>query len=332
MLKTPAHERPSFKKDGNFIHIGQVAASFTGIPHDEDEYYNQLYDYVHSHDLILLSEEIVVSRLEAARMLTIQKAVSTCQKRNVSIKDIVLILEEKDLLLKSDHPIINRQVKLALMEMLNLYSKNEDVGLAGESSVNILDDVLGWTLGQLGQHLGKADPEKKMPAFLWYGNYTKSHQYLLFLLLEIGCDVISFTPAGNDALEMAAQEGFRCFLHEYPEKQDPERFPTEHRNNSATVAYQASKEIENILTDAGRLLYKRWQLRDYVPSVITLKTTYEELFLVAEEKAMVRPYFEMKDKTVRVPALFAKINGVSNKRREYWKLSSACSPGECTTR
>ncbi|GAE46291.1 hypothetical protein JCM21738_3181 [Mesobacillus boroniphilus JCM 21738] len=40
------------KKDGVFIHIGQVNARFIGIPHDEVEYYNQLYEYVHSKGLI----------------------------------------------------------------------------------------------------------------------------------------------------------------------------------------------------------------------------------------------------------------------------------------
>lgn len=320
ILKTPGNERPAYKKEGNILHIGQVAASFTGIPYDEDEYYNQLFDYVRSHNLILLTEESLVNSSEAARMSTIQKAFFSCQKRNASTIDFVSVLEEKDLLLKSDHPILNSQVKLALIEMLKLFGKNEDFGLAGEDSINILDDVLGWIQNQLGQYLRKADPEKNMPAFLWYGNYTKSHQYLLLFLLEIGCDVISFTPSGNDALEMAVQRERTCFLRVYPEKHEPERFPAEYRNSSATVAYQASKEIENILTDSGSLLYKKWQLRDYVPSVITLKTTYEELFLVAEEKAMVRPYFEMKDKTVRIPALFAKVNGVSNNRREYWKL------------
>ncbi|CAM4049289.1 YceG family protein [Mesobacillus thioparans] len=318
-IKVAANERPLYKKEGNVLQFGQVAASFAGIPQGEDEYYSQLSEYVHSHGLVLLSEDSLFNKLETDRLQTIQTAISSTQSRNPSINDFVLMLEEKNFLLKLEHPIMNLQIKLALIEMLKKCSENEDGGLVGEGFVQVFLDVLGWTLTYLDEYLYKADPEKNMPAFLWYGNYTKSHQYLLFFLLEVGCDVISFTPAGGDALGIAAEAGHATFRRNYPKKRDPERFPAEQIRNSATVAYRASKEIENILTDTGGLLYKSWQLRDYVPSVITLKTTYEELFMVAEEKAMVRPYFEMKDKSVSIPALFAKINGVSHNRREYWK-------------
>ena len=100
---------------------------------------------------------------------------------------------------------------------------------------------------------------------------------------------------------------------------DPEPFPTEKRSRKATVAYRASQEIESILNHEGSGLYKPWQLRDYTPSSVTLKTTYDELFILGKEKAMIRPNFEVKDGVVKIPTIFAKIQGVSSNRKEYWE-------------
>ena len=36
-------------------------------------------------------------------------------------------------------------------------------------------------------------------------------------------------------------------------------------------------------------------LRDYTPSSVTLKTTYDELFILGKEKAMIRPNFEVEE-------------------------------------
>lgn len=157
-----------------------------------------------------------------------------------------------------------------------------------------------------------------MPAFLWYGNYRKSHQYLLYFLIELGCDLVAFTPTGNDVLSIIAPDRLQTFIHIFPETDIPKPFPNEKSMQTTTVAYRASKEIEKILNYEGTVFYKPWQLRDYVPSVITLKTTYDELFIVAREKALFRPYFEVEDRTVKIPALFAKVNGVTSNRREYW--------------
>jgi hypothetical protein len=97
-----------------------------------------------------------------------------------------------------------------------------------------------------------------------------------------------------------------------------EPFPKAKRSRKATVAYRASKEIETILNQEGSGLYKPWQLRDYTPSSITLKTTYDELFILGKEMAMVRPDFEVRNGQVKIPSIFAKVQGVSKNRKEYW--------------
>jgi hypothetical protein len=318
LLNTPASERPFYKKDGTSIHIGQVTARFIGIPHDEVEYYNQLYDYVHSNGLIMLSEFSLNHSIDHAHIKLNQKITQFIDKQHLSIKDFVTLMDQEKLLPSTDNTLIKRQIMDAVIKMIQLYRRTEKGGLAGKEFATVLNEVIAL-VHHLNDYIKKADPEVGMPAFLWYGNYRKSHQYLLYFLVELGSDLVTFTPAGNDVLAFSASEMSTQFVHVFPETGDPEPFPTAKRIQNTTVAYRASKEIDNILNCGGMVLYKPWQLRDYVPIAITLKTTYDELFLVAGEKAMIRPYFEVDNRTVKIPALFSKISGVTSNRREYWR-------------
>lgn len=318
MLNTPSSERPFYKKEGPYTHIGQVAASFIGIPHDEDAYYNQLYDYVHSNRLILLSDHSLKNSINHPHLKSIQKIYEFCDEQNFSIKRFVEMLDQEKLLPTLDNFLINRQTREAAINMIDLYARTEKGGLESNEFITVLNDVIGWVFHLLNHHLKKADPEWDMPAFLWYGNYRKSHQYLLYFLIELGCDLVTFTPAGNDVLAITALDRLNAFVHIFPETGNPKPFPMEKSMQTTTVAYLASREIEKILNYEGTFFYKPWQLRDYEPKAITLKTTYDELFLVGREKAMIRPYFEVENRTVKIPALFAKINGVTSSRREYW--------------
>ena len=142
--------------------------------------------------------------------------------------------------------------------------------------------------------INQANPEIALPKLIWYGNAKKSHQYFLSFLLSLGCDLLLFNPSGEDPLSLFDEEQKLTFVYKYPEKHAPESFPTEKRERKSTVAYRASREIETILNHEGSYFYKPWQLRDYTPSSITLKTTYDELFLLAKEKAMIRPDFAVK--------------------------------------
>ncbi|GAM15293.1 YceG family protein [Mesobacillus selenatarsenatis] len=317
LLNTSPNERLFYKKEGPCTHIGQVIARFIGIPHDEDAYYNKLYDYVHSHGLILLSDSSLKKSNALNHIKSIEKISRYINESNLSIKGLVTQLDEEKLLLTTDHFLINRQIREAAIKMFDLYSFNEKGCLENKEFVEVFNDVINWIF-HLEHHLMDADPDVEMPAFIWYGNYRKSHQYLVYFLIELGCDLVTFTPAGNDPLSISEKDRLKTFYHIFPDTSDPEPFPAERRMQTTTVAFRASKEIEKILDHDGTVIYKPWQLREYISNSITLKSTYSELFLVATEKAMFRPNFELQNKTVRIPVLFAKINGIANNRREYW--------------
>lgn len=318
LIEKQAGERPLFNKEGTALHIGQVIARFLGIQLDEDEYYNQLFDYVHKNGLFLLSEATLDKTIDNAHFQSIQKLININKEQSLSINRFVAFLDGEKLIISSGNTLVHRKIREAAIDLLELFAREEEGGLNSPELRRVLVDVVKWSFNHLEAPLKSANPEMKMPAFLWYGDFKKSHQYFLYFISKIGCDIVSFLPEGNDVFSLSDPKKEQSFVHVFPETKPSEPFPAEKRKRTATVAYRASREIETILNHEGSGLYKPWQLRDYEPSATTLKTTYDELFLLAKEKAMIRPNFEVSHGTVRIPALFSKINGVSRNRREYW--------------
>lgn len=304
--------------ENGVIHIGQILAEFLGVPLDVDGYYNQLFDYVHSDELQLnlLSEETLNKTIDNHHFQSIQKVINIYNDQKLSINRFVAFLDGEQLLLKSENPILQRKIREAMKTTLELFAEKETNGLNSPHLRRVLVDMVKWSFNHLESPLMNADPQKEMPKFLWYGDFKKSHQYFLVYLVKLGCDVVIFHPEGKDLLADLITEP--VFTHCYQNKLAAEPFPTEKRSVQTTVAYRASKEIETILNQEGSGLYKPWQLRDYLPSPLILKTTYDELFILCKEIAMVRPNFSVSNGIVKIPCLFAKIYGISKNKKEYW--------------
>ncbi|TDL76895.1 hypothetical protein E2R56_01565 [Rhodococcus qingshengii] len=318
MLKKPMSERPEFLIDKGTIQIGQVLGKFLGIPIDSDEYYNQLFEYVSTPDLDLhlLSENSLNKNIDNQHFQSIQKVFNIGQEQKLSINRFTAFLDGEQLLYKSKVPAIHRKVREAMIGTLELFTHCEKDGLKNHELRRVLVDLIKWSMNHLNPLLESIDLQKGMPKFLWYGDMKRSQPYFVYYLMKLGCDLVIFHPDGTDVLAGYLEE--EIFTHHFPNKQQAEPFPTEKRNRQTTVAYRASREIETILNQEGSGLYKPWQLRDYTPSSITLKTTYDELFILGREMAMVRPGFEVETGQVKIPSLFAKIQGVSKNRKEYW--------------
>ncbi|MCM3114532.1 YceG family protein [Neobacillus sp. MER 74] len=318
LLKKSLPERPNYSLENGTIHIGQVIGKFLGIPIDQDHYYNELFDYVNNPewDLHLLSEESLDKTINNHHFQSIQKVINIHREQKLSINRFTAFLEGEQLLLKSRNPVIHRKLREAMIATLEMFAKSEKDGLVNHDLRRVLVDLVKWSINHLEPVLEKCDPQKEMPKFLWYGDFKKSHQYFLYYLIKLGCDLVIFHPEGKDILEGMMNEPI--FSHGYPNRIPAEPFPKAKRTRKATVAYRASKEIETILNQEGSGLYKPWQLRDYTPSSITLKTTYDELFILGKEIAMIRPDFEVGNGQVKIPSIFAKVQGVSKNRKEYW--------------
>lgn len=319
-MQQPLKSRPLYKEENGVITFGQVLVKIFGIPTDEDEYYNQLYDWVNQDDsrLVLISNGHLNRVLDNQHFQAIQRVLNLLQEQNLSVNRFVAFLDGENLLLKSSIPSIHRKLREGMIKVVERFAETEPNGLKSSDLRRVLVDVIKWSINHLAPNLEACSGEDRLPQFLWYGTGSKSQAYFLTYLSTLGCDLVIVSPNGADIFTQIPGEDQPAFTHIYPQTKEAEEFPTEKRRRTATVAYRASKEIESILNHEGSGLYKPWQLRDYTPSSVTLKTTYDELFLLEKEKAMIRPNFEVSNGVVKIPSIFAKVFGVSSNRKEYW--------------
>lgn len=328
LLKKPVNERPEFSLENGTISIGQILCEFLGVPVDTDEYYNQLYDYVNlpEFNFSLLSDTTLDRTIDNQHFQSIQKVLNLYYEQHFSINRFTAFLDGEKLLLSSEIPALHRKIREAMIATLEHFANREMDGLRNPEFRRVLVDMVKWSFNHLMDRLQEADPQRQMPKYIWYGDYKKSHQYFLYYLIELGCDIVIFHPEGKDPLAGLLNE--KVFTHHFENKLPAEPFPKEKRNRKATIAYKASREIEHILNHDGTGLYKPWQFREYEPQSVTLKTTYDELFILAKEPAMIRPDFKAADGHVHIPSLFAKIQGVSKNRKEYWDRLHALTNSE----
>ena len=319
-MQQPLTSRPLYKEENGVITFGQVLVKLFGVPADEDEYYNQLFDWVNQDDsrLVLISNDHLDRVFDNQHFQAIQRVLNLLQEQNLSVNRFVAFLDGENLLLKSSVPSIHRKLREGMIKVVERFAETEPNGLKSSDLRRVLVDVIKWSINHLAPKLEACSDEDRLPQFLWYGTGSKSQAYFLTYLTSLGCDLIVVSPNGADIFTQIPGEGPPAFTHIYPQTKEAEEFPTEKRRRTATVAYRASKEIESILNHEGSGLYKPWQLRDYTPSSVTLKTTYDELFLLEKEKAMIRPNFEVSNGVVKIPSIFAKVFGVSSNRKEYW--------------
>lgn len=320
ILQQSLNERPLYQLDQNQLTYGQVVIKLLGISLDEDEYYNQLYEWVYesNNNVHLLSEETLDRTIDNKHFQAIQKVMNILHDQDLSINRLVAFLDGESVLVKSSTPAIHRKIRESTIKVLKVFAERETKGIKNAELRRVLVDLVKWSYNHLVPALEESQKKHNMPKFLWYGDASKSQVYFIYYLLSLGCDMLFVHPQGKDILEYLELDKEVYFTHHYPQTKSPEPFPKEKRRRTATVAYRASREIENILHYEGSNLYKPWQFRDYIPSSVTLKTTYDEIFLLEKESAMIRPNFEVSNGEVFIPSLFTKIMGVSRKRSEYW--------------
>jgi len=317
ILTKPIDQRALYKIDKGVLYFGQVVGRFLGIPLDEDDYYNLLFDLSQKPGVCVLSEELD-KRISQERFQLIQDVIMVCQKENISVNRLVAFLKAKGLIPFPNDSVFHYQLQAALVEIFKEFEAEHSSGLSDASFRRTIIDLVKWMWNHVENWFKNTLVEKDMPKILWYGDATQSQAYFLYLLLKLGCDLLIFHPEGKDVFAKIDPDQKLSLVHGFPKEADVQPFPKEKRERKSTIAYRASKEIETLINGEDSLLYKPWQFRDYYPSSITLKTTYDELFLVIKEKSFIRPEFQVGDNYVRIPCVFAKVCGISEDRNEYW--------------
>ncbi len=147
------------------------------------------------------------------------------------------------------------------------------------------------------------------PVFVHYGALSAAELTLLWTLAESGTDVLYLST------DKAHEEVFhKHFLpHEWLEVELPNSIPSEpfpkreEKLRASTIAYNASRELDQLLYDDTGL-YRARQFTHSQP--VTLRTTIDEVWQLWPEESQYRPAFRTENDTAYIPNIFAKICGV----------------------
>ena len=158
--------------------------------------------------------------------------------------------------------------------------------------------------------------EGDMPAFILMGGCQSAHdsRYVRFLSL-LPVDVLIFAP---DLNRPCALSDARLVEQTGVESMPVPKFP----KDGATIQIQTgASAAEDDLTGTlytGSGLYRDRQFSR--AEAVTLKTTYDELFLLWNEELKYRDGFGIVNDTVTMPVLYAKISGVEKGKVDaYWQ-------------
>ena len=330
-LSKPIAARPDYQLGEDRIQYSQIATRIVGSGFDETEYMIELYTASQATGVYVLSETLDKT-MPPERFQSIQRIYDLIQEQpNLSINRFVAFLEGAQLLPKyGEDPDFNRLVRSALIEVLELFKKNHAGAFHHPEFRRVFLDIIKWTWNHIDLWVKGTPIDKDIPHIIWYGDMNKSQMYFLFYTILLGMDVVILHPEGKDEFKELDPESKWSFLTEYPTTMKIQPFPQEEPKRQGTVAYRASKEIDHVLHHEGSAYYKPWQFRNHLPVAVTLKTTYDEIFLLAKEKAFIRPSFSANGDEVKIPALFAKVSGVSTSRKEYWdKMHRLTSQPNC---
>jgi len=332
-LGKPISARPEYRVEADSMHYSRISARILGAGFDETEYLIALYEAGRIPGVYVLSETLDKT-MPPERFQSIQRIYDLIQQKpNLSINRFVAFLEGAQLLPKySDDPDFNRLVRSALIDVFVLFQQNHAGAFAHPEFRRVFLDIIKWTWNHLDLWVKEIPIDQDIPHIIWYGDLNKSQQYFLFYLMLLGIDVVILHPEGKDDFKEIDPGNKWTVVADYPSKMNIQPFPQEEPQRQGTVAYRASKEIDHVLHHEGSAFYKPWQFRNHHPMSVTLKTTYDEIFLLAKEKAFIRPNFSATTQEVKIPSLFSKVSGISTNRKDYWdKLHGLTSHPNCVT-
>lgn len=156
----------------------------------------------------------------------------------------------------------------------------------------------------------------KLGVFVLFGVCRHSLDALfLKLLAGLPLDVLEVNP---NTRNHSVLEDSRLFEQVFSASLELEEFPMHPENVSyGTAAYHAEQDLTGTLyQDSG--LFRNQQFSSAV--TVTLKTMYEEIYLLWDQEAKYRPNFEIMDGQVVLPVMIAKVSGVKDGDvAAYWQ-------------
>ncbi len=319
-LVKPLVAHSETKVEDETITYPQLLGQFLGMPLDTDEYFAAMYDLLEQADgrLIRLSDNLN-KQISGERLRTLQDLFEMNNKeRGLSPSRIVAFLDGKGLLPRLKDTGLNRRLRLVMIDVLKEFQAQSGGSTTISSFRRVATDLVKWTFNHIEPELEKLSLEKGLPGFLWYGETTESEKWFLKFAVQFGFHLIVYDPEGKQWLEEAVAEkdlpshSFQITADTIPP------FPLERPERVGTVAFRATQEVDRLLHHDDSGLYKPFQFKSYSTKSVRLKTTIDEAFMLAKERAMVRPSFAVERGSVVIPVVFAKVMGIEKDRKRFW--------------
>ncbi len=254
---------------------------------------------------------------------------SNAEKTGLSSAKIIVESTFKRDVISSINLVKDKLIKDKLTILLDIFMRNQ-----GNMNIvkNFYIKFLYWIQKYAIKLLEAYEYGNTNPKVLFYGDIQRDEVYFLIFLSLLGFDVLYFHT--NDGSRFNEVEGIDVYsnLVEYPHRESLRPFPNAPRAlRRETVAYRASKEIDQVLHTEDSGVYRPWQFEDYEVASRPLRTTHEELFILWKEEARFREGFKVEDGRVYIPNIFAKISGTTIDLKEYWDNFEKLMAKEDTT-
>lgn len=303
--------REDIKNIEEGLEFPQLAVQLSGIPEDESDYFNTLYDLGISERTLLL-EDVLDKNIDNKNFQNLQKFYIVLQENpNISMNRIVAFMQGMRLLpeTSTSEEWLMRQYIQWLEKFKTERGSDKEID---QDFKRIFTDAVKWGFTYLEPELRQ--PREKWRTLLWYKSVeiTESQHWFIELSLFLGFDIVYIDiskkyPAPN------------LPLITYQEAKPPTPFPAERIAIVSTVARKASKEFNSLINQGAQVIFKPYQFKNAHLISLHLQTTYDELKILGTSSAYVRPAFQTDLSVVTIPTLFAKVNGLLSNEMDYWE-------------
>jgi len=305
-----------------YRYIGQESIGF-----EEVEYNNKIY---------LLDRELensncnyikFIEQIEMPQNNELELIVNVINNmfKKITILDEVVIfdgIKNNKLLPQVLNESVFNTIEYAFKEAFGMYLKNENANLT--KTKNFLAKLIVW-INKYSKTLFKNIPSEGFfnvnPKILYFGEIKSAEVYMLVFFSMVGCDVLFINSdyKADDIFVSIDKEELYTKLQKNSYSVERGSFPKEEKVvRKSTVAYEASNEIEELLFTPDSGLYKPWQFEMFKTIPVTLKTTFDEVSILWDEEARIRPNFKIANNTVYIPNIFAKVSGTYEDISKYW--------------
>ncbi len=326
-LLKKASERLGFDIDskGNIVSIPTYFYRVNGIIGEEDEFYDRIFSLNEKLSrlgkLYLKFDHGLNKKLDNDTINTIQKEWAILEKRGpINTSNIIRALEKCAAIKRFTDTKHNLIVTNALTRLFDTYFEFHKGNARPQEVKNILIHLVFWINLYLEPILQAFDFAGTTPKILYYGTISKREAYFLYFFGFIGGDVIYLNSNAKCPFTEIDPEN-KLSSHTTATRFLPLKpFPTERKHNIIkTEAFVAGEELRETLHSEDSMFYRPWQLINYKIRSLTLRSTYEEIAILAQEQSIMRNGWEVGHGEVTIPNFFAKILGVHDDINRYYQ-------------